>query len=132
MLIRSSGSWGRLGISTGRSPTRSERSAVRAARFAERTDAKVARPSTIVPAAVPTEAIVAQSAIGAVEEGEGLARDERSDSLFDRLLAAAARMPALIGISMPQPATGISDEERLAREFPVYDALYEYVRQAST
>jgi hypothetical protein len=24
---------------------------------------------------------------------------------------------------------GISDEERLAREFPVYDALYEYVRQ---
>lgn len=26
-------------------------------------------------------------------------------------------------------ATGISDEERLAREFPIYDALYEYVRQ---
>jgi len=25
--------------------------------------------------------------------------------------------------------TGISDEERLAREFPIYDALYEYVRQ---
>ncbi len=25
--------------------------------------------------------------------------------------------------------TGISDQERLAREFPVYDALYEYVRQ---
>ena len=25
--------------------------------------------------------------------------------------------------------TGISDEERLAREFPLYDALYEYVRQ---
>jgi hypothetical protein len=24
--------------------------------------------------------------------------------------------------------TGISDEERLAREFPVYDALYEYLR----
>ena len=24
---------------------------------------------------------------------------------------------------------GISDEERLAREFPIYDALYEYVRQ---
>jgi hypothetical protein len=24
--------------------------------------------------------------------------------------------------------SGISDEERLAREFPVYDALYEYVR----
>jgi hypothetical protein len=26
-------------------------------------------------------------------------------------------------------ATGISDEERLSREFPIYDALYEYVRQ---
>lgn len=25
--------------------------------------------------------------------------------------------------------TGISDEERLVREFPIYDALYEYVRQ---
>jgi hypothetical protein len=25
--------------------------------------------------------------------------------------------------------TGISDEERLQREFPIYDALYEYVRQ---
>ena len=25
--------------------------------------------------------------------------------------------------------TGISDEERLARQFPIYDALYEYVRQ---
>jgi cytidylate kinase len=62
-------------------------------------------PSAIVP-----------SAIGAIEEGEGLARGERSDSLFDRLLAAAARMPALIGISMPQPATGISDEERFKAE----------------
>jgi hypothetical protein len=25
--------------------------------------------------------------------------------------------------------TGISDEERLARQFPLYDALYEYARQ---
>jgi len=25
--------------------------------------------------------------------------------------------------------SGISDEERLEREFPIYDALYEYVRQ---
>ena len=24
---------------------------------------------------------------------------------------------------------GLSDEERLARQFPVYDALYEYARQ---
>src|SRR5207249_9274653 len=28
--------------------------------------------------------------------------------------------------------TGISDRERLAREFPVYDALYEYVHQQSS
>ena len=28
-------------------------------------------------------------------------------------------------------ATGISDEERLAKEFPIYDALLEYVRQQS-
>ena len=26
-------------------------------------------------------------------------------------------------------ALGLSDEERLARQFPVYDALYEYARQ---
>jgi hypothetical protein len=26
-------------------------------------------------------------------------------------------------------ASGISDEERLAKEFPIYDALFEYVRQ---
>ena len=29
-------------------------------------------------------------------------------------------------------ATGISDEERLAKEFPIYDALFEYVRQQLT
>jgi hypothetical protein len=28
-------------------------------------------------------------------------------------------------------ALGISDDERLFRQFPVYDALYEYARQAS-
>ena len=27
-------------------------------------------------------------------------------------------------------ALGLSDEERLVRQFPVYDALYEYARQA--
>jgi hypothetical protein len=27
-------------------------------------------------------------------------------------------------------AMGLSDEERLAKQFPVYDALYEYVRQS--
>jgi cytidylate kinase len=62
-------------------------------------------PSAIVP-----------SAIEAIEAGEGLAPDERSDSLFQRLVAAAARMPALIGVSMPQPSIGISDEERFKAE----------------
>jgi hypothetical protein len=28
-------------------------------------------------------------------------------------------------------AMGLSDEERLARQFPVYDALYEYARRAA-
>jgi len=28
-------------------------------------------------------------------------------------------------------AIGLTDEERLVRQFPVYDALYEYVRQAA-
>src|SRR6476661_4778184 len=63
-IAGSMGSLARLGINTGRRPTRSDRSATRAARWAERTEAKVATPSTIVPAAVPTEAMVAQSAIG--------------------------------------------------------------------
>jgi cytidylate kinase len=62
-------------------------------------------PSAIVP-----------SSIGVIEEGEGLAPDERSDSLFQRLLAAAARMPAQIGISMPQPSIGMSEEERFKAE----------------
>ncbi len=29
-------------------------------------------------------------------------------------------------------AMGLSDEERLARQFPVYDALYEYARRSAT
>jgi hypothetical protein len=29
-------------------------------------------------------------------------------------------------------AIGLSDEERLAKQFPVYDALYEYARQAAS
>jgi hypothetical protein len=28
--------------------------------------------------------------------------------------------------------SGISDEERLEREFPIYDALFEYVRQRTS
>jgi cytidylate kinase len=62
-------------------------------------------PSAIVP-----------SAVEAIEAGEGLAPDERSDSLFQRLLAAAARMPVQIGISMPQPSIGMSEEERFKAE----------------
>jgi len=66
-------------------------------------------PSAIVPSAI-------EASEAGIEAGEGLAPDERSDSLFQRLLAAAARMPALIGVSMPQPSTGISDEERFKAE----------------
>src|SRR3981081_3875348 len=64
-IAGSTGSLDRLGMSTGRRPTRRDRSATRAARCAERTEAKVAPPSTIVAPAVPTDAIVAQSAIEA-------------------------------------------------------------------
>ncbi len=36
--------------------------------------------------------------------------------------------PGLRAIAHGFAASGISDEERLAREFPLYDALYEFVR----
>lgn len=36
--------------------------------------------------------------------------------------------PGLRAIAEGFARTGISDEERLARQFPVYDALYEYTR----
>ena len=49
-------------ISSGRIPACSERSAVLAARFADRTDANVAIASTRVPAAVPSDASVSQFA----------------------------------------------------------------------
>ena len=57
------GSCTREGKSTGRRPTWRARSAVRAARLPERTEEKVATASTIVPAAVARDEIVAQSAI---------------------------------------------------------------------
>ena len=41
----------------------------------------------------------------------------------------AAESLGLRAIAQGFALTGISDETRLAREFPVYDALYEYVRQ---
>src|SRR5262245_49825125 len=59
------GSWSRLGTSNGRTPASRASSATRAARLAERTDAKVAAASTSVPAAVASEATVGQSAIPA-------------------------------------------------------------------
>jgi len=37
--------------------------------------------------------------------------------------------PGLRAIAEGFALTGIPDEERLARQFPVYDALYEYARQ---
>jgi hypothetical protein len=40
----------------------------------------------------------------------------------------AAESIGLRAIAQGFAASGISDEERLAREFPIYDALYEYVR----
>jgi len=42
---------------------------------------------------------------------------------------SSAESPGLRAIAHSFALSGISDEERLAREFPMYDALYEYVRQ---
>src|ERR1700722_19800878 len=51
----------RVGISTGRSPTSNDRSATRAARFADRTDAKVAMARINVPPAVASAEMVTRS-----------------------------------------------------------------------
>src|SRR5262245_16866753 len=59
----SDGSSRREGITSGRWPVRNAFSATLAARLAERTAAKVARASTVVPAAVASDEIVTQSAI---------------------------------------------------------------------
>src|SRR2546423_4187378 len=59
----SSGSSMRDGINSGRRPNRSDCSATRAARFAERTEENVAIARTSVPPAVASEEIVTQSAI---------------------------------------------------------------------
>src|SRR5215468_3621040 len=58
-----SGSCKRELRNNGRSPASSDRSAVRAARLADRTDANVAAARTSVPAAVASDAIVGQSAM---------------------------------------------------------------------
>jgi cytidylate kinase len=56
------------------------------------------------------------SAVQGAAGDEGLAPDERGEGLLRRLVAGAARMPALIGVTMPQPPAGLSDEERFRAE----------------
>jgi cytidylate kinase len=58
--------------------------------------------------------VVVPSALAGVatEGSEGLAADERGDSVLQRLIVAAARMPGIIGVAMPQPSVGMSEEER--------------------
>jgi cytidylate kinase len=60
--------------------------------------------------------VVPSDLAGAATEGsegaEGLAADERGDSVLRRLIVAAARMPGIIGVAMPQPSVGMSEEER--------------------
>ena len=64
--------------------------------------------------------VVPSAIVGAAAEGnegaEGLAADERGDSVFRRLIVAAARMPGIIGVAMPQPTIGMSEEERFKAE----------------
>jgi cytidylate kinase len=55
-------------------------------------------------------------AMGGSEGAEALAADERGDSVFRRLVVAAARMPGIVGVAMPQPAIGMSEEERFKAE----------------
>jgi hypothetical protein len=73
---------------------------------------------------------------------EAIIEDYRLDAPGLRRLAAivraadvqgqehtAAEGPGLRAIAEGFAAMGISDEERLAKGFPVYDALYEYARK---
>jgi len=64
--------------------------------------------------------VVPSAIVGAATEGsegaEGLAADERGDSVVRRLIVAAARMPGIIGVAMPQPSIGMSEEERFKAE----------------
>ena len=69
--IRSSGSSSRDGMSTGRIPIRSERSATRADRLADLTELNVATASTSVPPAVASDEIVTQSVTRRRRQGEG-------------------------------------------------------------
>ena len=62
--------------------------------------------SAVVPSAVVTAAAEGD------EGAEGLVPDERGDSVFHRLILAAARMPGIVGVAMPQPSIGMTEEER--------------------
>jgi hypothetical protein len=56
--------------------------------------------------------VLVPSQLTGIRPEEGLAPDERGDSLLSRLLAGAARMPVFIGVNMPQPDVALGDEER--------------------
>ncbi|HEX3425966.1 MAG TPA: cytidylate kinase-like family protein [Acidimicrobiales bacterium] len=43
---------------------------------------------------------------------EGLADNEQEQSWLERLIAGAARLPAIIGVSLPPPTEGMTEEER--------------------
>jgi hypothetical protein len=64
--------------------------------------------------------VVPSTLVGVALEGnggaEGLAADERGDSVVRRLIVAAARMPGIIGVAVPQPSIGMSEEERFKAE----------------
>ena len=76
---------------SGRIPASSERSAVRAARLADRTDANVAAARTSVPAAVASDAIVGQSTI---QRGYGDQRRVQRGGDARRLLQPGNSMAA--------------------------------------
>lgn len=50
------------------------------------------------------------------QSSEGLAEDEREDSWLQRLIAGAARLPPVIGVSLPPPPDGLTDEDRFRTE----------------
>lgn len=59
---------------------------------------------------------IAGGAMEGSEGAEGLAANERGDSVLRRLIVAAAEMPGFIGVALPEPAIGISEEERFKAE----------------
>src|SRR6185312_12709188 len=101
-MIFSAGSSSREGTNTGRRRASNARSAIRAERFAERVAPNVAKASTRVPAAVPTSAMVAQSAMSAedVLALEPPQTDEREEQHVPELQTGAApqvRVPHTTG-----------------------------------